>query len=145
MGFENSPSLKDYAEGLPSQPPDRQPGRKRLWIGIGSMFFLIVVLALVNMQSSETPALLTGSDTVIGTVVDEAGKPLQAEVFVLKTDLEAQTDANGRFVLEGVPAGSQVVVVAYLGAGREYPVVVHTGTDTDIGQIQFVSTKVSEP
>jgi len=144
MAFENSPSLKDYTKGLPSQPPERPAGHRRVWIGIGSLVFLIMVLALVDLQSSEQTTLLSGSDTVVGAVVDEAGNPLQAEIFVLKTDLQTQTDANGRFELASVPAGAQVVVVAYLGAGREYPVVVHQGAITDIGKIQFVSTKVPE-
>lgn len=144
MGFENSPSLKDYEHGLPERPPDSSNTRRKVWGVIGGLVLLVALLALVNLQRGESGILLTGSDVVVGTVVDEAGQPLQADILMLKTDLEVQTDAMGRFELKGAPAGPQTLIVAHLGAGREYPVVVSRGAVTDVGIVQFASTKVPE-
>lgn len=141
MPFEDSPSLEEYAAGMPLQPPQRPAARRWVWITIGTLMLLVIVLGGVNLQRSDAFTMLAGTGTVVGEVVDEIGEPLQAYVFVIMTDLKTQTDANGRFELHGVPAGSQVVVVAYLGAGREYPVVVDADSITDMGQIQFASTR----
>lgn len=142
MSLEDSPSLEDYAEGMPSYPSDRSTLRRRIWIVIGILILLAIMLGGVNLWRSKAFTLLKGTGTVVGEVVDEASEPLRAYVFVLGTDLEAQTDANGRFELNDVPAGPQTVVVAYMGAGREYPMMVNADSTTDMGQIQFASTRV---
>ena len=141
MSFEDSPSLEEYGEGISLQPPERPSARRWVWVAIGILILAVVVLGGVNLQRSDAFTGLAGTGAITGEVVDEAGEPLEAYVFVLLTDLETQTDANGRFELQGVPAGSRVVVVAYLGAGREYPIVVNADSTTDMGQIQFASTK----
>jgi len=141
MPLEDSPSLEEYTQGIPPQPTERSATRRWVWMAIGVFTLLVTVLGGVNLQHSTAFTFFAGTGTVVGRVVDEAGGPLQTYVFVLGTDLEAQTDANGRFVLNDVPTGSQVIVVAYLGIGREYPVAVNAGSTTDMEQIQFASTR----
>lgn len=141
MPLEDSPSLEEYVEGMPLHPPERPVARRWVWSAVGILILVVVVLSGVNLQRSDAFTRLAGTGAITGEVVDEIGEPLEAYVFVMLTDLETQTDANGHFELRDVPAGSQVVVVAYLGAGREYPVVVNADSTTDMGQIQFASTR----
>jgi len=141
MAYEQSPSLKIYEEGLPSAPPpDTSARRKWLWVIITVLAVTTVALSVVTFARSTAAALLVGTGTVTGKVVDEADQPIAAEIFVLHTNIEARTNSDGIFELRGVPAGQQAIVVAYQGAGREIPVTVIAGARVDIGAIQLTAT-----
>ncbi|MFZ5819093.1 MAG: carboxypeptidase regulatory-like domain-containing protein [Chloroflexota bacterium] len=137
MAFEESPSLDLYKDGLPSRLPDPSHKRRRMWALIVGLTVLSVALAFFNMAQDGTLAILTGTGGVTGMVYDDQGNPVVAEVFVFGTTLSAQSDQAGRFELEGVPAGQQVVVVAYRNIGREYMVNVVAGQVVDMGEARF--------
>lgn len=140
MAFESSPSLKDYQKGL--KPKDRTAIRWRLvWMMIVALFLLTAIL-IVNLLKSEPFERAMGTGTVIGIVVDEQGKPLDAEIYILRPSIQGQTDAHGAFEIRGVPAGSRALVIARQGGGIELPVQITAGSTTDLGTIPFVGTRV---
>lgn len=142
MAFESSPSLKDYQKGL--KPKDRTVIRGRL---VGMMIvalFLLTAIVIVNLLKSEQFERVRDTGTVIGIVVDEQGKPLDAEIYILRPRLEGQTDAGGAFEMRGVPAGARELVIARQGGGIELPVQIKAGSTTDLGTIPFVGTRVPE-
>ena len=87
---------------------------------------------------------VSGRGTVIGQVVYEDGRPLQAEVIIVEVGISEITDADGHFRLTRVPSGEQDLVVGYKGAGHEYPIVVQPGVVLDLGQVRFITTRVPE-
>lgn len=134
--MERSPSLEEYKDGMPEQLPDSSRRRKRAWIIIAVLSVLALAFGVVNLVRSDAFTRLAGVGGVKGTVVDEKGQPLAAEIFVLKTDLTAQADAAGNFEIQGVPAGDQTLVVGYSARGIEVPVRIAGGETRDLGQIQ---------
>lgn len=146
MAYERSPSLKTYGEGLPSSPPpDTSAQRKWFWVVITVLAVTTVALAVITFARSTTAAILVGTGTVTGKVVDESNQPIVAEVFVLHTNIEAKSNADGIFEIHGVPAGPQSVVVAYQGAGREIMVDVVAGAQVNIGTVQLTATAIPMP
>ncbi|MCX7839400.1 MAG: carboxypeptidase-like regulatory domain-containing protein [Anaerolineae bacterium] len=140
MAFESSPSLKDYQKGL--KPKDRSAIRWRLvWMVVAALFLLTAILA-VNLLKSEPFERAMGTGTVIGIVVDEQGKPLDAEIYILRPSMQGQTDARGAFEIRGVPAGSRELAIVRQGGGIELPIRVTAGGTTDLGPIPFVGTRV---
>ncbi|MCS7260122.1 MAG: carboxypeptidase-like regulatory domain-containing protein, partial [Anaerolineae bacterium] len=128
MAYEQSPSLKAYEQGLPSAPPPDSSTRRRwLWVLITVLAIATVALAVITFARSTAAAILAGTGTVMGKVVDESNRPLVAEIFVLHTNIEAKSNPDGTFEIYGVPAGAQSIVVAYQGAGREIIVDVLAG------------------
>lgn len=140
MALESSPKLKDYGQGL--KPPDRASARWRIVWMIVAALFLLTAIIIVNLFKSEQFARIAGTGTVIGIVVDENGKPLDAEIYVLRTDIQGHTDQRGAFEIRGVPAGARALVIARQGGGIELPAQITAGGTTDLGQIPFVGTRV---
>lgn len=138
--IENSPRLDAFEEGLPEDLPpaqDRQRRRRIVMLVLGA---LVLVLGLVNVLQSDTVAALRNTGTITGTVVDEAGVPVTgAEVAIPGTGLETVTDPQGDFQLDGVPAGSQAVLVAYAYVGREIHTTVPAGGVTSLGEVNVVT------
>ncbi len=145
MPYEKSPSLEAYAEGLPPSPPPESSTRHRwLWVVILVLAAAFVGLVLINFMRSSSAELLVGTGTVTGRVVDEKNRPLEADIFVLRTSIEARSSEDGSFELQGVPAGQQAIVVAHQGAGREFSVVVVAGSRVDMGLLQLTATAVPQ-
>jgi hypothetical protein len=145
MPLEDSPTLDQYKDGMPPEPVDQSESRKRARIAIGVLTAIVVVIGAISFLHSDSAALLSGTGTVSGVVVDEENKTIQAEIYILGADIEAQTDANGHFQVRGVPAGQQTIVVAYQFIGREYPVEVTSGSTVNAGQIQADTTSPRPP
>jgi hypothetical protein len=137
--MERSPSLDEYKDGMPERLPDSSARRKRAWIAIAVLAALALVFGVLNLARSGAFARVAGVGGVKGVVVDETGQPLPAEIFVLGTNLSAETDASGYFEIQGVPAGDQTLVIGYLAQGTEVPVRVAGGETRDLGQVR-VST-----
>src|SRR5512143_437614 len=75
---------------------------------------LLLVLALV--AASGLQAQSTGRLT--GTVTNEQGQPVSsASVMLRGTRIGTLTGADGKYVLPGLPTGSQTVVATLLGYG----------------------------
>jgi hypothetical protein len=82
---------------------------------------LLPALALLAIGSSPTAGQVgSARGTVRGTVYDSIeGTPLQdAAVFLWNTPHRAETDAEGRFVIEGVPAGSYSILFFHTRLGE---------------------------
>lgn len=137
MGFEDSPSLDLYKEGMPEQLPD--PGRRRLFIRLIIAMLVLASLALIYLQVSSdgTLSYLAGSGTVTGVVLDETGAPMPAEVFVFRTAAATTAGGDGAFELHGVPAGDQILVISARNIGREYMITVPRGSALDVGTLRF--------
>jgi len=140
MALESSPSLKDYGKGL--KPKDRAASRWRIVWMIVIVLFLLTAIIVVNLLKSDQVARVLGAGNVVGVVVDENGKPLDAEIYVLRTNIQGHADGAGAFEIRGVPAGARALVIARQGGGMEFPVLIMAGATTDMGQIQFVGTRV---
>lgn len=142
--MERSPSLEEYKDGMPEQLPDSSRRRRRVWGAIVALAVLALVFGVVNLVRSDSFARLAGVGGVKGTVVDEKGQPLAAEVFVLKTGLATETDAAGYFEIQGVPAGRQTLVVGYMARGIEVPVQIAGGETRDLGRVQVPIAELVE-
>ena len=144
MAFENSPSLKEFEGGMPEKLSDPSAKKKRFRSAIFVLLGLVILLVGFSFAQSNAAELLAGKGSLSGLVMDDNNQPFHGYIFILGTELETQTDAEGRFLIENVPAGARLLVVANDFAGYEFPVVVTAGENTDIGQLQFISTAVPE-
>jgi hypothetical protein len=75
---------------------------------------------------------LSGSAMITGTVNSASGQPVEgAEVRVRDAHSTTVTDKSGRFVLNGLPSGTQVLLVRRLGYGlAEIPVELRSDVRT---------------
>ena len=144
MAFENSPSLKEFEEGMPEKLSDPSAKKKRIRSAIFILLGLVILLVGFSFAQSNTAELLAGKGSLSGLVVDDNHQPFHGYIFILGTELETETDAEGRFLIENVPAGEQLLVIANDFAGCEFPVMVTPGKNKDIGQLQFISTAVPD-
>lgn len=94
-------------------------------------------IALIGSASLATAGLAqTGS--VKGMLADdETGEGLVgANITIKGTALGSQTDADGKFQIDGVDAGPRVLVISFVGyATKEVPLTVSPGKATDAGKI----------
>ena len=77
-----------------------------------------LVLSLCAVVAYRVPAQTSpaASGIISGYVTDSAGTPLAgATARVLDTRVGALTGTDGRYRIDGAPAGSRVVVVTYVG------------------------------
>jgi hypothetical protein len=119
-----------------------KPSRRRLWVLLGMIVLLLLGIGLTNLLRSDDAQYLLGVGAVMGVVVDESDKPIEAEIYVERTNLETRTNPDGVFEIRGLPAGARMVVVARNGGGMEFNVVVSTGSTVDMGRIRFIGTPV---
>ncbi|WP_165360548.1 carboxypeptidase-like regulatory domain-containing protein [Candidatus Chloroploca sp. Khr17] len=140
MTFQDS--FKDLVPGsTPPPPPPRWQKPVRIALIVLSITTgLLLVIRLVQMMDIVPSVAGTGSGTVAGQVVDQAGRPQPAEVIIQTTDLIVQTAPDGRFQIAGVPAGAQVLVVARDGVAVEYPITVRNGQTINVGTVKSETT-----
>ncbi len=83
-------------------------------LATGALAWQLVLLAGVPRTAIAQEAAQTG--TISGKVTDENGAAIgSAQVSVRRPPLGAQTGSNGEYVLDNVPAGSQMIQVRMLG------------------------------
>lgn len=143
MGLEKSPSLEDYAAGIPSGPPDSPdaPGSRFVVLILALAGVAVLAVGLVAawvFLRADIGSLVGATGTVSGTVVDVVYRPLQADIYVQQTRLHARSDSNGYFEIRGVPAGPQSLVVAFGGRARAFPVTVVGGESVEVGQLRYL-------
>ena len=145
MAFEESPSLEEYKEGLPAKLPEPGKPLRKGYYALGILFILMLLLIVVNIiQTSGIPQLIPGKGNVTGLVLDGNGEPTVADIFVVGTDIEIQSDRSGNFEIGNIPKGLQSIIVAKYESGLEYIVDVIAGSMIDLGPIQLVSTPTVE-
>jgi hypothetical protein len=139
MNFEQSPSLKDFKNGLREDLPSKKGLTRQQWIILVLLITVIALAALVWVRS-DSNQLVRGVGSVRGMIVDERGQPFQGEIYVLGTEIMATSDAAGFFQVNGVPAGRQYLIVADQRIGHEFQIAVLPGEVLDVGTLRFVST-----
>jgi hypothetical protein len=141
MAYEESPQLDDFKNGIPNTLPDHVKNQRRNRRTIGILIFIFVILSVINSRQFRVlSVLISGTGSVTGTVVNEFGQPILAEIFVIGTDIEDRTGLEGNFIVDGIPSGKQSIVLAVQEGGVEYKVDVIAGSIVNLGRIQLVST-----
>ena len=144
MALENSPSLKEFENGIPQNLSDPSKKKNRIRKTLLVLLALLVLFVGFSFFQSNAAELLAGKGSLSGLVLDDKGQPFQGYIFILGTDLESQTDADGHFLIENVPAGARILIVANDHAGYEFPTLVEAGNTIDIGQLQFITTALPD-
>ena len=98
------------------------------------MLARIAFLVCLGTAGLGYPAVGQSHGTVVGTVFDSVSvAPLEdAEVYVWNTALRTRTDAEGRFTLTGVPAGSHRVLFLH-------EVLLELGVSTGSAAVEVVA------
>ncbi|EFO81613.1 hypothetical protein OSCT_0468 [Oscillochloris trichoides DG-6] len=145
MFFQRLIPPKPHPRQFP--PPRRYEWELRVAVRIGTLILAIILVILVIIKIAQSPmaATIGGYGSISGIVIDSSGQPTTAEIIIEQTNLITATDANGRFVIEKVPAGAHLLVVARDNLGVEYPIVAIAGNSVDIGQVEVVTTAVPTP
>jgi hypothetical protein len=80
----------------------------------------LLVAALAGGAAPWPAAAQGGTGRIVGRILDESGSPIAgARVTVAGTNLAATTRIDGRYVLNGVPAGRVTVRAAMIGYGAK--------------------------
>lgn len=145
MPLEHSPSLSDFAEGMPPASPDPGRGHRWAYLAMAALSILLGALLVISLVQRGVVAHASGRGTITGLVLDASGRPTVAEVMIERTELLTRSDTNGHFVLPQVPAGERLLVVANDGLGVEYPIVAIAGASVDIGTVRVETTAVPLP
>lgn len=140
MSLDSSPSLDEFKDGMPSKLPDQKKRRRNTWIFILVLFIAALALGLVNFLQSDTAALMSGTGSISGIVIDENGAPVAAQGYILGTIVRGAANESGQFNLNGVPSGEQSIAVAYQGSGFEVPAFIQAGQNTNLGELKYTST-----
>jgi hypothetical protein len=113
----------------------RDSNRGKLVLGVVALLSAIVGLLYKILPSAPPPSPhnlrpapaptaaaspRAGTGRLSGSLTDRADKPVSQMIVGLQNGPEARTDEEGRFVLNGIPAGDQTVVVRSqsVNAGR---------------------------
>ena len=140
MPFEKPPSLDDFTNIIPEAPKQITPLQKRIRLAVVGVGVFVLILGLLNLWKSDLTAPLRGTGTIQGMVVDMNGKPFQGDIIVEGTRLATKSKPDGSFILNNIPAGNQLIVVADGFSGREFPAIIQPGQVTNLGTVQFKST-----
>ena len=105
--------------------------RTSLWLRWG----VAVLVSAIFLQPSSIMAFSDGAETqsrfatLTGIVYDQATNSALpgANISILGTTTGVATDANGRFTLNRIPAGTQTIVVTYVGYATQQHEVTFTG------------------
>ncbi|MEA2008251.1 MAG: carboxypeptidase regulatory-like domain-containing protein, partial [Chloroflexota bacterium] len=131
MSLQDSPSLDKFQDGLDTKRQVSGGGKKPLTWVILTLVVAVAILGVINLVQSGAAAQLRGTGTITGQVVDEQNHPLQADVIIMGTKVQTETDAEGYFTLSDVPADTQSIVIGYQGAAHEYPLSITAGETTN--------------
>lgn len=145
MKLEDSPSLEQYSVFTQHPAPDPKAQKRRLRRWIGVFLAISFLLSSASLLQSRKVSVVFGTGSVQGRVITSDGLPFQGEIYVLGTTLETKTDSNGSFLLQGIPSGERVLIVADEQIGHEFPIRVIAGKQINLGEMRFVATAVPLP
>lgn len=141
MSLDNSPSFEDYPDGVPVKLPDLNERRRQFQKIILFMVLVVALIGMLNlMKKARTLESLAGTGNVLGRVVDQNGQPFEGSIFILGTQLETETEADGSFSLEQVPSGKRTLVVADAVSGLAFEIEVAAAKELQMGEIRFIPT-----
>jgi hypothetical protein len=140
MGFEDSPSISEYAHGLSANLSDPNRNKRRAWIVIAILSFIVLFLSVIAFLQSNSFAISGGTGTLTGRVISERNQPIEAEIIILGTEIKETTNKDGNFIILGVPSGNRSVAILYRESGWEYPITIYPGQVMDMGEIKFIPT-----
>lgn len=139
MTLESPPKLDEFKHGL--EPMKQGPEqRKKLWVVIGVLGVLAVILGVINLVQISTETRVAGTGSIVGTVHDTDGQPVEASIYILGTSIKGKANSSGNFTINNVPAGTQTVAVAMDGFGFDFPAVIEPGKITELGSLQYITT-----
>lgn len=103
---------------------------------------LLRALVSASVVALSLPAALAAqAGTVRGLVTDSVGNPMRGvEVLALQQDRSVRTDAQGRFLMRGLPWG-QVVLMARSPGWKPQDRVVQVGDNGVDGEVRFSLTR----
>lgn len=105
--------------------------------------FLRILTCLLFSISATAAFAQNGS--IKGTLIDEETNEsiVGANVVVKTLNLGAQTDIDGKFQINDVPAGNQILSITFIGYTTiERPVKVVAGQTVDLGSVKFKSEAI---
>jgi len=138
MSFNESPSLKEYQDGIPNKPVDPSKRRRTTRVILIILASFSLLLFSKNLYDSGSMNVILGKGAVSGRVMDQKGSPLAGQAFILGSENEVTIDPDGNFLIEGVPSGFNSLVIAHNGAAEEYPVNIVPGEITELNEIKFL-------
>jgi outer membrane cobalamin receptor len=103
-------------------------------------------LLLSCLFTLSTVLVFAQTGTVSGTITDDdTGEPVIGATAVIQgTTIGAISDFDGTFTIEGVAAGSQTVLISFIGyETQEIAVEVASGQNSDIGNVDFASSAIA--
>lgn len=136
--IKDFPSVSDVQKKIGDQQEPGKPRRSLRSVLLILFGFVLLLGAILFLRSNQFNFLIE-KGAVTGVLVDETGQPIAGEVTVEHTETLVTTDASGRFILNGLRAGNQTLIVAYQYVGKEIPVFVSAGETLDLGQVQVVT------
>lgn len=102
-----------------------------------------LVAALLSMVPHRASAELPFGPALLGTVRDTSGVPLPlVQVIVAEAGRTTTTDADGRFVLRGLPAGTYHITTLLIGyrPGHAVATIPASGADVTVSIVMIGST-----
>lgn len=105
----------------------------------------MVAVRMANRSTWDDRLLNVGSatqqGTIVGRVIDARSRqPLVAvRIYVSDTDMDALTNANGRYTIANVPAGTHVLMVERIGYGTGTREIVVTTGETAVADFELTT------
>jgi len=146
--IDDLPGLQEIQDGIVieekqvDQKAQSQKRKKTVRIIVMGLFLVALTLFAVNMIAKYEQPIKTGTGGVTGQVVNQSLTPVVADIYVVDSDLTAQSAGDGSFSLINLPAGQINLIVAYQGQGVEIPVMIESGQTSVLGQIKVESTQI---
>lgn len=142
--IEGTASLDQIEKEISKEESKGPSNRKKSLLPIILLLGIIMAgLLVMDWITSGSVQSNAGEGSVSGSIVNEQMTPVAAEIFVLKMDdISTKASADGTFTLNGIPAGKQVLIIAWQGMGKEIPITIIAGQTISIGQVKVEETKM---
>jgi len=142
MPLEKSPSFEEVSSNnLRSPKPKKNNSPTRIALIIITLI-LLILLGATFMQDG-LPTTLRRKGAISGAAVNEVGQAIPVEVIVYNTDIWIQSNTDGTFFIEGVPAGEQSIIVAFDRIAAEVKMGIKPGVENSLGTV-VVPTELLE-
>ena len=134
MALQDSPSIEHISESN-FESPEPEKNNRRVWILLGVIGLILLGILGVQFAQSDMAAQFARSGSVSGTAVNENGDPIPVEILIFSTDIQAQSNENGEFLIDNVPSGEQSIIIAYGSVATEIDLEITPGVENPLGTI----------